>query len=158
MKRLFSFAAMVMSVLIIGGAMTACNLNGSGSTAETDFKVSYCNMNARTKGDLEEGSFNRKIVSFESWVELTKSLPEGIPTYSSDYFDHNSLIVCIGKSGTGGAELQNVRLSIDNDVATVTVNAKNGILTVVTDWVLILEISGNKLENVNTIEVKADFQ
>ncbi len=132
-------------------------MNKENTTEKTYFNVSYCDMNLRTKIDLDEKYFNKKITSFESWLEISKILPGYIPAYDSDYFVNNSLIVCVGKSGSGGNKLRNVQLSFDKDIATVVINAESGILCVLTDWVLILEIDEQDLETVNSIVVKANF-
>lgn len=132
-------------------------MNKENTTEKKYFNVSYCDMNLRTKIDLDEKYFNKKITSFESWLEISKILPGYIPAYDSDYFVNNSLIVCVGKSGSGGNKLRNVQLSFDKDIATVVINAESGILCVMTDWVLILEIDEHDLETVNSIVVKANF-
>lgn len=132
-------------------------MNKENTTEKTYFNVSYCDMNLRTKIDLDEKYFNKKITSFESWLEISKILPGYIPAYDSDYFVNNSLIVCVGKSGSGGNKLRNVQLSFDKDIVTVVINAESGILCVLTDWVLIVEIDEQDLETVNSIVVKANF-
>ena len=197
MRKIHSTIAIIISILLIFIAMSACSfkqyscmletktqspetsvpmsdvkkqpfeisepipmeeMNKGKNTAEkTYFNVSYCDMNLRTKIDLDEKYFNKKITSFESWLEMSKILPGYIPTYDSDYFVNNSLIVCAGKSGSGGNKLRNVQLSFDKDIATVVINAESGILCVMTDWVLILEIGGHDLETVNSIVVKVNF-
>lgn len=197
MRKIHSTIAIIISILLIFIAMSACGFKqysrmletktqlpetsvpmsdvkkqpfeisepilmeemnkGKNTTEKTYFNVSYCNMNLRTKIDFDEKYFNKKITSFESWLEISKILPSYIPTYDSDYFVNNSLIVCVGKSGSGGNKLQNVQLSFDKDIATVVIDAESGILCVMTDWVLILEINGHDLENINSIVVKVNF-
>ena len=67
--------------------------------------------------------------------------------------------MCTGKSEYGGNKLKDVQVSFVRDIATVMIDARSvGILTVITDWLLILEASKNDLKNINTILIKADFQ
>lgn len=66
--------------------------------------------------------------------------------------------MCTGKYVSGGNKLQDVRISFARDVAIGMIDARSGILTVMTDWLLILEASKNDLKNINTILIKADFQ
>lgn len=54
--------------------------------------------------------------------------------------------------------MKDVQISFVRDIATVMIDARSGILTVITDWLLILEASKNDLKNINTILIKADFQ
>ena len=184
MKKLLPLIAVIMSVLFVNVSMSACGSKQSDSiseikqetteirdsvqneetnkesktTEEVCFNVSYCDMDLRTKFYLEDKWFNEKITSYESWLKISQMLPNNVPIYNCDYFIQNSLIVCVGTSGQGGNKYQNAQLSFVDDSATVLINAQSGILCVITHWVLILEINGNKLENINKITAEINFQ
>lgn len=56
---------------------------------------------------------------------MTGMLPGDILTYNSDYFAHDSIIVCTGKYVSGGNKLKDIQISFVRDIATIMINARS---------------------------------
>ena len=131
--------------------------NGYTKSGNVEFNVAYSNMDLWREYKFNGVYINSIIMSIKSLDVMSQCLEEFKFSYDAEFFEENFLIVFMGSRGNGGSQLQNIEMQINDNIASIKINANNGILDVVREWAIVLEVKKKDFSSVKEIFLETDY-
>lgn len=116
---------------------------------EIESTVAHYNLALTSNRDIAGLKMNAYVESVAVWDQISPLIHDFPKTYDEDFFRTNALLVVFGEKGNGGGgKLESAKVVLDNGTLRIELQQEkrsgdDGVADVMTEWVVVLEISNN---------------